>query len=78
MENFARVVNLSNATPQRAHTMCMCSHAPESILLAGAHSQLENVDEDILQLGFGSSAVEIDLMQPLDSAKSPKYVTSTL
>ncbi len=35
-------------------------------------SERENVDEDILQLGKGPYAVEIDLMQPLDPNKSPK------
>ena len=35
-------------------------------------SEKENVDEDILQLGKGAHAVEIDIMQPLDAAKSPK------
>jgi len=32
----------------------------------------ENVDEDILRLGHGTGAVEIDLMAPLDANKSPK------
>jgi lactoylglutathione lyase len=35
-------------------------------------SETENVDEDILQLGDGPHAVEIDLMQPLDPERSPK------
>ena len=35
-------------------------------------SESENVDEDILQLGTGPHAVEIDLMQPLDPEVSPK------
>jgi len=35
-------------------------------------SEKENVDEDILQMGDGPHAVEIDLMQPLDPAVSPK------
>ena len=34
-------------------------------------SERENVDEDILTLGEGKSAVEIDLMQPLDPDKKP-------
>lgn len=34
-------------------------------------SASENVDEDILLLGKGATAVEIDLMQPLDEAKTP-------
>lgn len=41
-----------------------CSPAPASAS--------ENVDEDILKLGVGPYAVEIDLMQPLDPTKSPK------
>jgi lactoylglutathione lyase len=32
----------------------------------------ENVDEDILQIGEGVHAVEIDIMQPIDINKSPK------
>jgi lactoylglutathione lyase len=35
-------------------------------------SERENVDEDILRLGTGAHAVEIDLMQPLDPEKKPK------
>jgi lactoylglutathione lyase len=35
-------------------------------------STSENVDEDILTLGSGPHAVEVDLMQPLDANKSPK------
>ena len=35
-------------------------------------SESENVDEDILSLGAGPLAVEVDLMQPLDPDKRPK------
>ena len=35
-------------------------------------SERENVDEDILKLGVGPLAVEVDLMQPLDPNKAPK------
>ena len=35
-------------------------------------SEKENVDEDILRLGKGPHAVEVDLMQPIDPEKSPK------
>lgn len=35
-------------------------------------SASENVDEDILQLGQGHGAVEIDLMQPIDPDQKPK------
>lgn len=34
-------------------------------------SERENVDEDILTLGQGAHAVEVDLMQPLDAEKKP-------
>ena len=34
-------------------------------------SERENVDEDICALGSGASAVEVDLMQPLDPEKKP-------
>lgn len=35
-------------------------------------SELENVNESILTLGSGPHAVEIDLMEPIDSTRSPK------
>jgi lactoylglutathione lyase len=35
-------------------------------------SPAENVDEDILRLGSGERAIELDLMQPLDPSKSPR------
>ena len=35
-------------------------------------SETENVDEDILRLGNGVLAVEVDLMTPMDPEKSPK------
>lgn len=41
-------------------------------------AESENVDEDILRLGSGPHAVEIDLMQPIDPDKSPKVHSPTL
>lgn len=41
-------------------------------------SESENVDEDILQLGSGAHAVEIDLMQPIDPNIAPKVHVPTL
>ncbi len=35
-------------------------------------SEAENVDEDILSVGEGAFAVEVDLMEPIDASKSPK------
>ena len=35
-------------------------------------SEKENVDEDILEIGHGAHAVEIDIMQPIDPAKKPR------
>ncbi len=35
-------------------------------------SEKENVDEDILRIGQGPYAVEVDIMQPIDPNKSPK------
>lgn len=35
-------------------------------------SEAENVDEDIAVLGSGAHAVELDLMQPIDPARSPR------
>jgi lactoylglutathione lyase len=35
-------------------------------------SERENVDEDIASLGRGVARVEVDLMEPVDPAKSPK------
>jgi lactoylglutathione lyase len=34
-------------------------------------SEKENVDEDILRIGKGAFAVEVDIMQPLDIEKKP-------
>ena len=34
-------------------------------------SERENVDEDICRLGRGPTAVEVDLMQPIDPEKKP-------
>jgi lactoylglutathione lyase len=41
-------------------------------------SERENVDEDILTLGQGVHAVEVDLMQPLDTDKKPAVHTTPL
>lgn len=35
-------------------------------------SEKENVDEDVLRMGKGTSAVEVDIMQPLDLDKKPR------
>lgn len=35
-------------------------------------SEKENVDEDILEIGHGAHAIEIDIMQPIDPAKKPR------
>ncbi|EMJ97522.1 VOC family protein [Leptospira sp. WS58.C1] len=35
-------------------------------------SEKENVDEDILQMGKGPYAVEVDIMEPVDPNKSPR------
>lgn len=35
-------------------------------------SEKENVDEDIAECGAGLSAVEVDLMQPIDPDRSPR------
>jgi lactoylglutathione lyase len=41
-------------------------------------SERENVDEDICSLGRGVHAVEVDLMQPIDSDKKPAVHTTPL
>ena len=41
-------------------------------------AEYENVDEDILRLGSGPHAVEIDLMQPIDPERSPKVHSPAL
>ena len=41
-------------------------------------SERENVDEDILRLGHGAHAVEIDLMQPIDPEARPRVQTPAL
>ena len=35
-------------------------------------SEMENVDEDVLQIGDGPHAVEVDIMQPVDIEKKPR------
>lgn len=35
-------------------------------------SETENVDEDVLKIGNGPHAVEIDIMQPIDIDKKPR------
>jgi lactoylglutathione lyase len=35
-------------------------------------SEKENVDEDVLRMGKGPFAVEVDIMQPLDLEKKPR------
>ena len=41
-------------------------------------SEAENVDEDICQLGVGATAVEVDLMMPLDIEKRPRVDSPAL
>ena len=41
-------------------------------------SERENVDEDACELGSGPTAVEVDLMQPLDPDKKPAVHTTPL
>jgi len=41
-------------------------------------SERENVDEDICAMGEGPTAIEVDLMQPLDPAKKPAVHTTPL
>lgn len=41
-------------------------------------SERENVDEDILAMGYGAFKVEVDLMQPIDIDKKPAVHTTPL
>ena len=41
-------------------------------------SERENVDEDICALGSGPTAVEVDLMQPIDPDRKPAVHTTPL
>jgi lactoylglutathione lyase len=41
-------------------------------------SEAENVDEDIVTMGVGAFAVEVDLMQPIDPDKKPRVDTPPL
>lgn len=41
-------------------------------------SENENVDEDVLKLGVGPWACELDLMQPIDPNRAPKVHVPTL
>lgn len=47
-------------------------------VIGSFQSERENVDEDILSLGEGPTAVELDLMAPLDPDKSPKVHVPSL
>jgi lactoylglutathione lyase len=40
--------------------------------ISSFESVKENVNEDILSIGKGATAVEMDIMQPIDASKSPK------
>ncbi len=40
--------------------------------ISSFESVKENVNEDILSIGKGATAVEMDIMQPIDANKSPK------
>ena len=43
------------------------------LALEGSYSsERENVDEDIVVAGHGPHRIEVDLMQPIDAAKSPR------
>jgi lactoylglutathione lyase len=37
-------------------------------------SESENVDEDVLSIGEGPHAVEVDIMQPVDPEKNPGFM----
>ncbi|CAM9257895.1 unnamed protein product [Ectocarpus sp. 4 AP-2014] len=54
-----------------ARMLCFCFRAR-------LWEQEENVREDILKLGRGANAVEIDLMEPLDPTKPPRVQTPAL
>lgn len=55
------------------HPMCRTAPGVLGVPCVGNfRSEKENVDEDIMRLGNGPFAVEIDLMQPIDPAKAPK------
>jgi lactoylglutathione lyase len=41
-------------------------------------SEAENVDEDILTIGTGPHAVEVDIMEPVDPQRSPRVDTPPL
>jgi lactoylglutathione lyase len=41
-------------------------------------SERENVDEDILTVGVGAAAIEVDIMEPIDPAKSPRVAEPAL
>ena len=52
------------------------SHLWETLLgverVSTYRSERENVDEDILRLGRGPHAVEVDLMEPIDPSRAPR------
>ena len=46
--------------------------------VGSSRSEAENVDEDILAVGAGALSVEVDLMEPIDPARSPKVYIPAL
>lgn len=61
-------IGARDKTALRALWVNLLGIAPRS----SYRSEAENVDEDILLLGEGLGAVELDLMQPIDPDKRPK------
>jgi lactoylglutathione lyase len=61
-------VGASDKSALRHFWVDLMGFAPEGTF----RSERENVDEDITSVGVGAAKVELDLMQPIDPAKSPK------
>ena len=58
--------------PDKGPLLHLWSHLLGLSRRGSFRSEQENVDEDILELGSGPLAVEVDLMQPIDPERAPR------
>lgn len=69
-------IALGQAAPGKLqHLWCELFGVPKT---GHYRSEAENVDEDILTLGWGAQAVEVDLMSPVDPDARPRVDQPTL
>lgn len=69
-------IALGQAAPGKLqHLWCELFGVPKT---GHYRSETENVDEDILTLGWGTQAIEVDLMSPVDPEGRPRVDKPTL